>query len=444
MINGMFSIQWHITSNCLHRCKHCYMFDENYEPYNCTYDDFYSMFLSISEFCNKYGFKDNYFLSGGSPLLNPDCENIINLLSSESKQIGIMDIPEMVTDDNIKILKKHNIYDFQLSFDGLQSTHDSIRGLGSFENTIKACKKLCENGFSLRIMFTVSKQNFSELIPLCNFLIENLNNFLFGYDFSVCIGNASVLDGTFTQNEVNNLMDEYYHFVKNHKNTNNKRAVFSLKPTMYRVKYLDEINSNFNINGNYSHISGCYIGWSSICVTETGDVLPCRRLPIVIGNLKKESFETIFLQSPILKKYRRYSIYLDGCKSCNYSLICKGCPAITFGLTGNSFDKFPYCDNSRKNKSGFDQTLLPSMDSSNEEELSLIKKTFNNQMLLGLNGVARTNPKAFLAYSKIKQTNSINLFYNDPKMWQKEHGIELSYDDILVIQQMGNSMCVST
>ena len=439
MSTGRLGIQWHITSNCLNKCEHCYMFDENYTPYDCTYEDFQSAFDSVSEFCKKYDFLDNYSITGGSPLLNPHHEKIFNLLRSNNKSFVLMDIPEMVNDENISTLKKYQVRSYQVSLDGMEQIHDSIRGEGSFKRTIESCIKLSENGIYPVIMFTMNQKNYKELIPLCTFIKENLSEFRFGYDFAVSIGNTATNNDAIPENYVDTIMHEYYDFATKFNNEQlNAKKEFVLKPTTYKVMRRSKDDRGTSFKGSYSHVSGCYIGWSSVCITETGDVLPCRRLPIVLGNLREESFENIFLQSPLLKKFRRYSEYLKGCDTCEFSLICKGCPAITFGLTGDCFNEFPYCFYGARSKKN-NNLILPDISSSNEEEIQLIRNTMDNQIISNLKNITSDNPNILRAYAKIIQTNSQRDFYNDNRSWQKKFGIELFDDEVAAVYRIGSS-----
>ena len=436
-------IQWHITSNCLKKCKHCYMFDDNYKIQNCSFEEFNLMFQSISRFCRKYNFEDNYILTGGSPLLNPYHEQIFDLLHNNNKIVNIMDIPEMINESNINKLKKYEIYECQLSLDGLSLTHDYIRGAGSFESTLSACKKLSDNDINPSIMFTASKHNYKELIPLCNYLIKHLNKFIFSYDFVVCTKSATFDDISVPVECIDTLMEEYLLFA-NKANQQYKEICFDLKPTTYRAMMRFKNNKRISLNTKYTHISGCHIGWSSICILENGDVLPCRRLPIVLGNLKQTEFEDIFLQSPLLKKFRRFNKFLEGCNDCEYSIVCKGCPAITYGITGNCFGKYPYCFYSKKKEYEFDEKKVLNIGASNDEEVGLIRRTFDNQMRsANANDIILKNPKILKGYAIAKSTNSERIFFHNFNLWEQLYNYELKDDEQAIIRNIFNNKALT-
>ncbi len=56
---------------------------------------------------------------------------------------------------------------------------------------------------------------------------------------------------------------------------------------------------------------------------ENGNLVPCRRMPIVVGNLLKEDMYKLYKNSPILKELRQNKIP-DECQLCENSHMCHG------------------------------------------------------------------------------------------------------------------------
>ena len=93
------SVQWHITSRCMKRCRHCYMFEsERYRTeieQELTFDKMLKILDDISDFENKYNFGVNdFFITGGDPILNPDYEKLLFELKKRGKRTYIMGNPE--------------------------------------------------------------------------------------------------------------------------------------------------------------------------------------------------------------------------------------------------------------------------------------------------------------------------------------------------------------
>ena len=431
--NMALGFQWHITSNCLNRCKHCYMFDENYVAEDCTYDDFCLMLSNIEDFCSKYSVETPFFiLTGGSPFMNPDCEKILKLLHAKEKYISLLDIPEMVNEKNIEVMHSCDIMGYQMSLDGLRETHDAIRGDGSFDKTIEACKKLYNAKIKPVIMFTLSQDNYNQLIPLCEYLVENLDDFAFLYDFVVPIGNASHTKNYISTEMAQKILDEYYFFYQNHLLDDKKQ--FSLKPTDYRAYRYKKNHEPIKTVYQYSMISGCHIGWDAICILQNGDVLPCRRLPIVIGNLKRDSFEDIFLKSDLLRKFRRFPQYQKQCGTCQYGAACRGCPAITYGLTGDCFNPFELCTNKPESEY-LPAYKAPDIDCSNEEEIKLIASSMSNFMSYHKDNLLIMFPNVIRSFKKVIHCKSIEECHFILEQSKADMGV----DELYLLNRLINS-----
>jgi len=71
-------------------------------------------------------------------------------------------------------------------------------------------------------------------------------------------------------------------------------------------------------------VNGCVAGYSSLTILPNGDVYPCRRLPIYVGNVLKQSLEEIFYNSKELKRLRSPENIDIRCRNCLYSNECMG------------------------------------------------------------------------------------------------------------------------
>ena len=67
----------------------------------------------------------------------------------------------------------------------------------------------------------------------------------------------------------------------------------------------------------------CSAGESLLTVMENGDLVPCRRMPIYIGNLLKENMYELYINNAILKDLRSEKIP-DDCKECEHASFCRG------------------------------------------------------------------------------------------------------------------------
>ena len=110
----------------------------------------------------------------------------------------------------------------------------------------------------------------------------------------------------------------------------------------YKMLY-DLTEEQLMKNGRY-----CQVGNNHFTVLENGTVLPCRRLPIPIGNLFHQDLNDI-LNHPLLWKFRRKHTLMKGkCRACVFNnglwRYCSGgASCISYSYYGDPFMPDPQC-----------------------------------------------------------------------------------------------------
>jgi radical SAM protein with 4Fe4S-binding SPASM domain len=86
------------------------------------------------------------------------------------------------------------------------------------------------------------------------------------------------------------------------------------------------------LNGDAGNtaMSGCAAGVSGLTILPNGDVMPCRRLPISLGNARRDSLRELWATSPVLEALRDRSRYAGKCRACPRWAHCRGCRAIAY------------------------------------------------------------------------------------------------------------------
>lgn len=90
-------------------------------------------------------------------------------------------------------------------------------------------------------------------------------------------------------------------------------------------------------------LGGCGAGRLYCAVQPNGNVTPCVYLPIVVGDLREESFPDIWENSGILKQLRTRDNLLGNCGVCDYKNVCGGCRARAYAYSGNIHGCDPGC-----------------------------------------------------------------------------------------------------
>ena len=168
-----------VTSRCNLRCSHCFYWRE----LNTISDSE----LSIDEIRKiARSFEHPLFLSltGGEPFLRKDLKEIVLAFyeGCKTREVGIATngTMEAATVETVRSILDQGILSslsVQVSLDGLERTHDTIRGVkGSFRKAMSTLKKLERlrrhyPNFYLKAALSIQKQNISELEEFVEFLL---------------------------------------------------------------------------------------------------------------------------------------------------------------------------------------------------------------------------------------------------------------------------------
>lgn len=307
MVNK-FILQWHLSEACNLKCLHCYQ--DNHKPVQLTYNELLVILKQYKELLNKLNVKGHINLTGGEPLCSPYFYKILGELKKDEKlySFSILTNGTLITDDIAKIISEYNPEYVQVSLEGGKKTNDYIRGNGVFKKVARAIKYLKKYNIYVSLSFTANKLNYKEFPKVVNFAEKYGVNNLWSDRF-IPLNLNTDMNLQMNKAETN----EYLKIMKEEK-TKLKLRKSKTNIAMYRAL-------QFQMTNNYPY--ACTAGKSLLTVMENGDLVPCRRMPIVVGNLQKENMYELYKNSSILKKLRNDNIP-DDCKKCEHSKLCAG------------------------------------------------------------------------------------------------------------------------
>jgi radical SAM protein with 4Fe4S-binding SPASM domain len=238
----------------------------------------------------------------------------------------------------ISFLKKVKIRGYQLSLDGLENRHDEIRGKDSWNETIRAINLLNKNNIPVNVMFTLSKYNFQDLKPLMSYCAK-IGVSRFSFDRLVPIGSAKNWGQYLPspQEYKNILFDIFWRRIYLQRKGYLTR--FVLKDRLWRLLYHDL--GIFRPKKTSKIISGCLVGINSLAILADGSVVPCRRLPLKIGELPEQEIDEIFF-SEKMNELREYQS-IENCGECELLAYCRGNRCVAYGVYGDYFAPDPQC-----------------------------------------------------------------------------------------------------
>jgi MoaA/NifB/PqqE/SkfB family radical SAM enzyme len=274
--------------------------------------------------------------TGGDPLMHPDFFKILEYTRSQLSdvKIHILGNPEMLTDSIIHRLKEF-ADSYQLSLDGLENTHDSIRHIGSFRDTLEKMDLLIEHGIEVVIRTTMNRLNLSE-IPDIYDLVFKRGAEVFSIHRFVPVG-----AGRFSKDlaEINPdkyrrlLLRVYDHHLQHqgiHCKLIVKEPLWKLLEMEEGIRETDDLIFNDCVPGKY------------FCALPNGEFLICRMLPISVGKASEGGIDQILKSSSVIEQMKRVDL-LEECGDCELRESCGGCRAMAYEVHGNYYSPDPYC-----------------------------------------------------------------------------------------------------
>ena len=288
------SVGFVVTYMCNSKCKLCNIWKKYKEE-----PDLRSKELDLEQIRNIFVYNRDFLknvrgvlIGGGEPFLRRDLSMIIKIIHENmpKAKIGIATNglnPKSI----IKVVE--NITEFvpiviSVSIDGLNETNDNLRGKkGAFKQAIGLIEELStHNNVDLGISFTISPQNYKELIDV--------------YELS------KSLDVFFTCRSVH--LSEFYSNIENRYEFNEnsieeiKKMILYICADLYHHKsfsYASFYSFFFSNIPSYiiqphKMIIPCYSGSYSFVLDPYGDVFSCLFIDKKLGNLTKQSLKEIW------------------------------------------------------------------------------------------------------------------------------------------------------
>jgi radical SAM protein with 4Fe4S-binding SPASM domain len=305
-----------IVGACNLRCKHCYDYFEKSHKIDV---EMWSKIINdlIAKGCQEITY------SGGEPLL---CPNEIFTLSTIAKSAGVRTV---LTTNGILVQRADkelfkNFDMIQVSIDGPEEIHDSIRGAGNFKKSIEGIRYLKEHAKTadLHMMMTLSNMNVDHLDEVRKLSLEL--GVRLGVERLCSVGRA---DG-------NLFMDK----------TKYKAAL------EYAYKNKIALNDPLAVllgDGDQSY--ACSAGAGALVIGSDFNCFMCTKLRVSVGNLKQDSWDTILHNIYYGYELGDPSKLKGKCGGCEFNTRCGGCRAAGFALTKDMFSEDPMCWHEPKN-----------------------------------------------------------------------------------------------
>lgn len=273
--------------------------------------------------------------SGGEIFVRRDLFEILRFIRNAGAQrVTLFTNGTLISESAAMQLKTLGIRHVVTSVDGMEASHDFIRGKGAFASTMNGIRALVEQGIRPRVTYTVMHCNYDQLLEVCGVL--------YGYGVRVLSANRVLPEGRCYDNYASLAVQDRSEICA---------VTEAIKAA--RMQYRDmRIDSNV---GYYYHLpevlagesesggeverkvkrlkEGCSACSRSCQVTPLGDVIPCTGLQEFSGgNIREKDFVDIWTseQFSAVRDLSNVSLMeVDHCKECSFNVVCSaGCRAL--------------------------------------------------------------------------------------------------------------------
>jgi radical SAM protein with 4Fe4S-binding SPASM domain len=142
-------LELQITNRCNLRCRHCYIGDK--DPSEISVNHIRNI---LKEFEDIQGLR--VLVTGGEPLIHSRFEELNEMLP-EFFFRKVLFTNGLLLDGRIS--KLLNVDEIQISIDGLEEAHDSLRGRGAFRSAMEAVRQAINSGFEVSVSTMIHPGN---------------------------------------------------------------------------------------------------------------------------------------------------------------------------------------------------------------------------------------------------------------------------------------------
>lgn len=273
-------------------------------------------------------------LTGGEPLLKPELFPLLDDLHHRRsvEELGLITNGLGLSSGVLQKLSAYpKLKKMKVSLDGADAdVNDSIRRRGTFDKVMRNLQRVKEEGrFETILMFTVMRRNCKELPALIDLCEKS------GVD-------GLILERFIPWGRGRQIMNEVLGSDDWREIVGTLCRLFSISPEDESLLPHQAFQIQFEEGEAELLGAPCMIGTDGLCLMPGGEVYPCRRFPVALGNLLKDPLNDLWQHSPLLNTLRKKENLKGRCGACKIR-DCRGCRSLAFATTGDYLEEDPHC-----------------------------------------------------------------------------------------------------
>ncbi|QFS44491.1 nif11-class peptide radical SAM maturase 3 [Nostoc sphaeroides] len=333
---------WEITLKCNLACQHCGSRAGHTRANELSTAEALDLVKQMAE----VGITEVTII-GGEAFLRPDWLEIAQAITSSGMLCGMTTGGYGITLDTARRMKEAGIRVVSVSVDGLEATHDRLRGKqGSWQWAFKTMSNLKEAGIRFGCNTQINRLSAPEFPRIYEHL-RDAGIFAWQIQLTVPMGNAA--DNSEILLQPYELLDVYPMIARVAQRA--KREGVQVQPGN-NIGYYGPYERMLRGGDAWSFWQGCSAGLSAIGIEADGAIKGCPSLPTTAytgGNIRDYSLRTIIEETEELRfnlgaDTPKGTSHLWGfCKTCEFAELCRGGCSWTAHVFFDKRGNNPYC-----------------------------------------------------------------------------------------------------
>ena len=326
-----FIVGWELTLECNLCCSHCGSSAGLPRAKELTMEESLAL-------CDQFPplLVQEVDFTGGEPLLHKGWSEIATRLGEDGITTKILTNGLILEPGIVSQIKETGIAGVGISVDGLEATHDYIRGRkGLFRSVVRGVKEVVRVGIPVTVITVVNALNINELPSLFEVLLS----------MGVAHWQIQPIFPLGRTRKASNLQVTEHVYMQ--MGTFVKEWGPHIEDEGIDLRLADSFGYFTELDTRDPPWEGCPAGLFSCGITSDGKVKGCLSLPddVVEGDLRQHDLWDIWFHPDSFSYTRHFSPEGLGpaCHSCDKAEQCRGgCSAMSYGSTGR-FHNDPYC-----------------------------------------------------------------------------------------------------
>ncbi|MBD2438064.1 nif11-class peptide radical SAM maturase 3 [Nostoc sp. FACHB-110] len=333
---------WEITLKCNLACQHCGSRAGHTRTKELSTEEALDLVRQMAD----VGITE-VTLIGGEAFLRPDWLEIAKAITSAGMLCGMTTGGYGITLDTARRMKDAGIRVVSVSVDGLEATHDRLRGrVGSWQWAFKTMSHLKEAGISFGCNTQINRLSAPEFPRIYEYL-RDAGIFAWQIQLTVPMGNAA--DNNEILLQPYELLDVYPMIARVAERA--KQEGVQVQPGN-NIGYYGPYERQLRGGEAWSFWQGCSAGLSALGIEADGAIKGCPSLPTSAytgGNIRDHSLRTIIEETEELRfnlgaGTPKGTEHLWGfCKTCEFAELCRGGCSWTAHVFFDKRGNNPYC-----------------------------------------------------------------------------------------------------